>query len=193
MECHNCDTKVKRSEFSLGLSLNFLDAPFNFPTPLNSPEINANVTNQIITIENLIDQNLISEILEATCSSSKCQSRQTFTKQLKISGIQMPDYLIINLVRFQRENDTTKKIMTPVNCKSVVNLNEVIYACSSIIVHQGTQVNSGHYFAYVKTHRPEPELAWACLNDQVTSYIAFGDIAFQSDQTPYILIFQKTN
>ena len=95
------------------------------------------------SIQQLIDRNLSPEQLERTCST--CDIKGPSTKYSKILDIELPDHLIVQLVRFKSENDISKKIMTPVDCKAVLNLNNNVYAITAILVHEGTEVNSGHY------------------------------------------------
>ncbi|RDA93900.1 hypothetical protein CP533_4486 [Ophiocordyceps camponoti-saundersi (nom. inval.)] len=77
------------------------------------------------------------------------------------------------------------------------------YQCYAVIVHSGRQLNTGHYFAYVRdtANSHHDPYAWYCCNDShVTKVrIGSGDAAdvqrevFRSDpdRVPYLVFFQR--
>ncbi|PFH59780.1 hypothetical protein XA68_11888 [Ophiocordyceps unilateralis] len=75
------------------------------------------------------------------------------------------------------------------------------YECYAVIVHSGRQLNTGHYFAYVRDASSHDPYAWYCCNDSHVSKVRIGsgDAAdvqkdvFRSDpdRVPYLVFFHR--
>lgn len=75
------------------------------------------------------------------------------------------------------------------------------YECYAVIVHVGSRVDNGHYFAYVRDSASHDPYAWFCCNDSRVSKVRIGcggsfDIqaeVFKSgrDQVPYLAFFRR--
>ncbi|PHH90772.1 hypothetical protein CDD83_2701 [Cordyceps sp. RAO-2017] len=75
------------------------------------------------------------------------------------------------------------------------------YECYAVIVHSGRQLNTGHYFAYVRGSGAHDPYAWYCCNDSSVSKVRIGsgdshDVqrdVFRSDtdRVPYLVFFRR--
>lgn len=75
------------------------------------------------------------------------------------------------------------------------------YQCYAVIVHAGRQLNTGHYYAYVRDSSAHDPYAWFSCNDSHVSRVRIGsgdahDLqkdVFRSgtDRVPYLLFFRR--
>lgn len=93
-------------------------------------------------------QTLINEYVSETLKCSNCLN-YSFIKGY--SFIQQPDYLVIQLMRFnyEKSENSSKKLKHKVDCTQFITLpgNGQKYKRKLFIVHTGNDLNSGHYIA----------------------------------------------
>ena len=75
------------------------------------------------------------------------------------------------------------------------------YECYAVIVHAGRQINTGHYYAYVRDTSTHDPYAWLCCNDSSITKVRIGsrdsyDVQrelFRSgtDRVPYLVFFRR--
>lgn len=75
------------------------------------------------------------------------------------------------------------------------------YECYAVIVHVGSRVDNGHYFAYVRDSASHDPYAWFCCNDSQVTKVRIGcggsfDIQGEvlksgRDQVPYLAFFRR--
>lgn len=142
-----------------------------------------------------------------------------------VSLARLPAVLCISLVRFDRQLrkrfikvtwdvndiDLSRYFLPPSdrNVASVPDGDKAFtapfrYECYAIVVHAGTTLNGGHYYAYVRDPRTQDPYAWLKCNDERIERVRIGsgtpddiqDLVFKEGPTsvPYLLYFRrKTN
>lgn len=110
----------------------------------------------------------------------------------------MPEVLIIHLKRYSYANDALTKVQKFISFDETLNLapfisehlatNEAEYQLSSLVVHKGTRLTSGHYYSYVK--HPNTREDWFLMDDSNVSGIDWETV---SKEQAYILFYSKHN
>lgn len=99
----------------------------------------------------------------------------------------VPRVLIIHLKRF---DNYAKKMKHFVDFEEVMNLKhlnpkgeDVYYQLCSVLIHEGSFINSGHYYSYVKISG-----SWYKFNDSKVQKIDEKRVFASS---PYVLFYEK--
>ncbi len=137
---------------------------------------------------------------ENSFECSKCKIKSDSTVMTYLSS--QPDVLIIIMKRMKYDNKSffsfnrTGKIHTPLNTPTEINLSQFMdqsshtnknlqYQLVSVINHQGSTLNSGHYTATVKN---KSSGLWFNISDEVvTGAFQFPPL---NPKESYILIYQ---
>ena len=110
----------------------------------------------------------------------------------------MPEVLIIHLKRYSYANEGPTKVQKFISFAETLNLapfvsehlptNEAEYQLSSIIVHRGPRLASGHYYSYVKL--PNTNDDWFLMDD---SNVSGKDWETVNKEQAYLLFYSKPN
>lgn len=136
---------------------------------------------RLTTAENLMGRN------KYKCE--KCKSLQEAKKQTTIYSA--PDNLIVHLKRFHFASKSSK-ITKPVAFEEKLDISRfmapgrspVQYALSGVVVHQGSGVSSGHYFAFGKGSNS----TWNEFNDDSVSRAGLDRVL---KQQAYLLFYTR--
>ncbi|TPX37505.1 chitin synthase [Synchytrium microbalum] len=141
----------------------------------------------------LLKKDMNENMADFTCGGCKAKGetyRQTYIYK-------QPDMLVIQLKRFHYvvKNGMHIKIFKKVNVPENLCLTDLLhekikkqnadYELSSVIVHQGSSVNYGHYYSYVKGLKNN---AWFEMDDTNVSRSSWQEIC---NDTPYVLFYTK--
>ena len=103
----------------------------------------------------------------------------------KTEILELPDYLLITLLRFGEAMMENKVHTTIEFCEQLTLPSGTIFSPISCIEHQGQSLNSGHYVNYSKDSTGQ----WWLLNDTNSSKVRFGQMV---NSSLYIILL-KTN
>ncbi len=92
-------------------------------------------------------------------------SLQEAINQEEITLIETPTILPILLKRYETHGKAEKKITTPVQPDKNIVVSGKNYELVSMVVHQGSSLNRGHYFSHV----PQANGTWVTFNDSQVS------------------------
>ena len=110
-------------------------------------------------------------------------SRKTKASE-ELSVLEMPDILVLQLMRFSWVDNKLNKIRTIVDFPLVgLTFQGYNFNLSAVVNHVGSP-SSGHYTAFVKLNSQ-----WFKCNDRVTSPIDSGEIV---SNDAYVLIYEKS-
>ncbi len=118
----------------------------------------------------------------------KCRSRNNSTKILTFQ--KFPRILVVHLKRFDNRQRKIKKFVRyekslPMGKYTNSRKKEKIeYRLSSVLIHEGSSIYSGHYFCYLRVDDDN----WYCFNDQRVFPV---EESLVMKQTPYILFYEK--
>ena len=160
---------------------------------INSPNSKKNIysqltfSNESINISQLLDSYFEKEI---TDNDNKvycevCGINQIHERKLNINI--SPQYLILHVVR---AGNNLNKIGIGLNYPIILDIKEFVsgptiknskYNLYGVIVHEGFNLNSGHYYAYCKNNEE-----WFKFNDSIVTKL---EHPFNSDA--YILFYEK--
>ncbi|KAI5181951.1 ubiquitin carboxyl-terminal hydrolase 22/27/51 [Nematocida sp. AWRm80] len=132
------------------------------------------------TIEQALDRHFQKESIQIN-KKCNCISPEYF-KQVHLKTL--PQVLCLHLKRYQLKNRTVTKIEKVLEYKEKLNLNNVSYILSSIIVHSG-EIDSGHYMAYTRRNNQ-----WYLTNDEELGRVSKVDIL---NKPAYILFYCQEN
>jgi hypothetical protein len=103
----------------------------------------------------------------------------------------VPRILIVHLKRF---DNNQKKIKKFIKYDKEIDLSKFrenkkknekyAYRLSSVLVHQGNSIYSGHYYCYVRVS----DSNWYCFNDHSVLKAEESEVLKQS---PYLLLYEK--
>lgn len=131
-------------------------------------------------------------------SCEKCSKKRQAEKRCFID--ELPNCLIIHLKRYSYFPRPTK-INKHIQFDERICLNKFVtherrsencaYLLSSIIVHQGSTLNSGHYSSYVSDPSDRNSTRqWYRMNDSIVSKVSWDDVA---SQDAYMLFYVKSS
>ena len=131
-------------------------------------------------------------------SCEKCSKKRQAEKRCFIDAL--PNCLIVHLKRYSYF-PTPKKINDHVKFDERIDLNKFVshelrnqdctYLLSSIIVHQGISLNSGHYSSYVSDPSDKSSTRqWHRMNDSIVGKTSWDAVA---SQNAYMLYYVKTS
>lgn len=131
-----------------------------------------------------------------SCIANECETSNIgkirFDGQEELEAVQiykytkLPKYLIVDICRFDKSGF---KIMNQIELSSSFTLNDTEYSLLGIIIHRGDSLNYGHYFSCFHNTNNE----WYLINDSNVKLIPFSKVNDQSDGTPYILLFIRSD
>lgn len=143
------------------------------------------------TIENSIKDFFTPEVLK---SGYICELCKQSTNAIKISTIsRSPETLSIHLKRFRFNGQQSQKVKANVTYPEYLDLTEfttsmnepTMYKLTSVIVHQGRSVSSGHYIAHCR----QIDGTWSTYDDEYVNKIR-PTVAL-SDPGAYVLIYER--
>ncbi|CDK28826.1 unnamed protein product [Kuraishia capsulata CBS 1993] len=131
---------------------------------------------------------------DKTQGGYECENCKKRTVAVKISRIdRAPETLAIHLKRFRFNGIASSKVKTNVSYPAVLDLTEyttsmklpVKYVLSSVIVHEGRSVSSGHYIAHCR----QPDGSWATYDDEYINKIPEKQALKNS--SAYVLVYTR--
>ncbi|KAH3661879.1 hypothetical protein OGAPHI_006058 [Ogataea philodendri] len=149
------------------------------------------------SLENSIKDFFSPEILKADKkdkSGYTCENCKKTTTAIKISTIERaPETLTVHLKRFRFNGSSSMKVKANVIYPDTLDLTEFTtsmdtptkYKLSSVIVHQGRSVSSGHYIAHCR----QPDGTWATYDDEFINKTKAIDAL--SDESAYVLLYTR--
>lgn len=123
-----------------------------------------------------------------------CEKCNIKTNAIKISTIQRsPETLSIHLKRFRFNGQQSQKVKANVKYPEILDLTSFTtdmstptrYKLTSVIIHQGRSVSSGHYIAHCR----QPDGTWATYDDEYINKIPRASAL--SDPGAYVLIYER--
>ncbi|OBA15914.1 uncharacterized protein OGAPODRAFT_88502 [Ogataea polymorpha] len=162
-----------------------------FPEPPHSPPTYK------YSLENSIRDFFSPELLKTDKkdkSGYTCENCKKTTNAIKISTIERaPETLTVHLKRFRFNGSSSMKVKANVTYPETLDLSEYTtsmnsptkYKLSSVIVHQGRSVSSGHYIAHCR----QPDGSWATYDDEFINKIKARDAL--SDESAYVLFYSR--
>ncbi|CAI4219945.1 unnamed protein product [Parascedosporium putredinis] len=126
----------------------------------------------------------------------KCDSCKALTVSRRTLLARLPEILIIQLNRFRMNRTKTERGFGAQKVNDFGWGQEFKYRCYGIIVHQGRQMTSGHYYSYVRTEKMT-DGSWYHCNDQAVKQIKMTpkllkDKIYADDSAvPYLLFYQR--
>ncbi|KAM3143953.1 hypothetical protein pb186bvf_004004 [Paramecium bursaria] len=179
---------IQKAKFICGSNCQYaLDGPNEefLQLTLNFTKKNYSFSSDDQQITKLIELYL-EEKLEYTCE--KCKKTSQGNKKMQF--ILLPEYLIIQLNRFIFSYGSKQKNMDKVQLEHEIKLKEqnkeLKYQLYSIIIHQGTSSEAGHYISYSCINNK-----WWKFDDSEVSEVQSINIEFRYNMTPYILFYKK--
>ncbi len=97
---------------------------------------------------------------------------------------------MVHLKRFDNRQRKIKKFLKYEKClqlnkySSKGGRDQITYKLSSVLIHDGHSIYSGHYYCHVRVS----DDTWYCFNDQSVQKV---DESVVLNQTPYILFYEK--
>lgn len=123
-----------------------------------------------------------------------CEKCKKKTNAIKISTIsRSPETLCIHLKRFRFNGQQSQKVKANVSYPEYLDLTEYTtsmkdptkYKLTSVIIHQGRSVSSGHYIAHCR----QQDGSWSTYDDEYVNNIKSS--AALSDPGAYLLIYER--
>jgi len=112
-------------------------------------------------------------------------------KKITLRQDDLPVCLVIHLNRFRtyQVDGQFYKVKNPIPVSYPVDLpfGESMYRLRSVIVHEGANSNSGHYYALVR----QDDETWWQANDERVSKIFRSEV--ESHPSAYVLFYEKVN
>ncbi|KAI5310168.1 hypothetical protein KEM55_000955 [Ascosphaera atra] len=173
--CNNCGNVTKKDDPIMDLSL-----AFQAQKHPENDSVAAAKAAQTRTLTGCLDSFTAQERLTYSCSRCGGVPQQA-TKQLQIG--RLPFILCMQLKRFERTPTTTEKMQGKIDFPLSLNMvayttrphshnsAQYMYDLSSAIVHTGTTVDSGHYYAYCRQGEQ-----WFLFNDDKVLQVSVADV-----------------
>ena len=135
------------------------------------------------------------EVLEGA-NSYKCKScdkKVRATKQLQLYSF--PSVLTIQLKRFDIFRSSAGKLHRKISFPSSFDFSDFVcqetkdcvYNLSGFVVHVGSSMSSGHYYAYCRSQAR----TWVCFDDERTFCVG-SEKAFQESAGAYLLFYERS-
>ncbi|CAK7892383.1 ubiquitin carboxyl-terminal hydrolase 10 [[Candida] anglica] len=198
--CKNCghvsNTKQEFYDLSLGLSKKKSQTPQQ-DSSQPQPQTSELTNNQKYSIEKSIKDFFSSELIKFDkkdeSSGYVCENCQQRTNALKISTIdRAPETLTVHLKRFKFNGNSSSKVKQPVSYPNTLDLTQFSsdnsptkYQLTSVIVHEGRSISSGHYVA----HCLQPDGSWANYDDEYINKV--GEREALKDPSAYFLVYTR--
>lgn len=80
----------------------------------------------------------------------------------RIHFTRLPKVLMVQLKRFQYIDGENRKITDTFKYYDDIQVGEVDYTLFSVVVHEGTHSNNGHYYSFIKKEKHQ----WLLFNDE---------------------------
>jgi len=186
--CQDCQTKYKKTE-------NFMDLSLNFES--RDPSVSYD-------LHNLVDKNF--EPIEFKDDNKyyceKCEKLSSCAVKTQIPS-RLPPVLILTINRFYFDTKTFQrvKVLSHVNVTEELELTqqnelgiqeEIKYDLFAIIVHRGMTLDYGHYYTAAKENVNDP--TWILFDDSTTMSLEkldpFEYVKNNKQDAPYILFYQ---
>lgn len=161
------------------------------PEPKDSDSDSDTTHAKTYSIQNSIKDFFTPEVLK---SGYICELCKQTTNAIKISTIaRSPETLFIHLKRFRFNGQQSQKVKANVTYPEYLDLAEytttmtspATYKLTSVIVHQGRSVSSGHYIAHCR----QMDGTWATYDDEYVNKIR--STAALSDPGAYVLVYER--
>lgn len=180
--CSNCsnisETKQEFYDLSLGLHRRKIDS-------------------NKYSIENSIKEFFSNELIKVDkkdkSSGYFCETCKKNTSANKVSTIdRAPETLAVHLKRFKFDGNSSSKVKHSISYSKYLDLSKyasenspIKYRLTSVIVHEGRSISSGHYIA----HCLQPDGSWSTYDDEYINKI--DEKRALSDPSAYFLIYTK--
>ncbi|CAH2354184.1 hypothetical protein CLIB1423_15S00474 [[Candida] railenensis] len=169
----------------------------NTNTNNNSTNSGTNHALQKYSIEKSIKDFFSSELIKIDKSDPSsgyvCENCKQRTNAVKISTIdRAPETLTVHLKRFKFNGNSSSKMKQPVSYPKYLDLSQFStslsptkYQLTSVIVHEGRSISSGHYVA----HCLQPDGSWANYDDEYINKI--NEREALKDPSAYFLVYTR--
>lgn len=176
-ECSKCKTANTNTQ-------NFNDIKMSYPQQ-NSQQV-------AYTAQSLFDAFFSPEAINRMCA--QCNEQQDFERISTIDAA--PQHLILTIKNFERRGNVSRKLLNIVDCNKqltvMVRCDEnfrirISYRLYAVIVHSGSDIESGHYYTYAANSADH----WMKFDDCRITRCSFEEVNdAKSAQTPYILLYK---
>lgn len=181
---------------------NFFDLQLSFPQQSNESSslsytgvfgdrityTTQSLINTYFTTEQMIDED------KYYCD--KCKELCDGERDIKLQEGPPNLILVIKHFKYDRNYHVRRKLLHKVNHDEIVSLVvhttnntriRMTYKLYAVIVHSGTNIDSGHYYTYAENHPDQ----WFKFNDSHISSCSLNDIKNSNNfNTPYILFYK---
>lgn len=185
-KCKNCNYISKRWT-------PFQTLPVNFPPGCHGHNPLSN-----IRLDDLFKYKYNHEEVVHEVECQRCKVKGDFTRSDRLSAI--PDYLIVNLVRFENRGADLEKVRTRVIFQeSNIDLSgywfedpnvklpalvasklkpPFLYECYAAVAHRGSTIQSGHYLAFARSPDKPSNGAgsWHVFSDKTVSRSSWEEV-----------------
>lgn len=144
-----------------------------------------------LSLKDLLDSYFGKETLEQPAQSQITQTQQAFINL----SIEEPLFIGLHIKRFNGLTKDLRNITLPetMDIKPYLwasNNRNMLYRLSAVIIHEGAELNSGHYYTYIKN-----VTGWHCCNDHTITRENIPNFSAVniniSNKTPYIVFYKK--
>lgn len=210
-KCHNVSiTKQEFYDLSLGLNKKKIKSNNNgdnitndsnndttsttaTSTSTSDPIFNSNKFSVEKSINDFFSNEVIKKLENDSKSGYFCEKCNRFTHANKISSIEIaPETLTIHFKRFKFNNNSSSKVKQLINYSKYLDLSKYMvqgtakYRLTSVIVHEGRSISSGHYVA----HCLQPDgYTWCTYDDEYINKIE--ERVALNDPSAYVLVYTK--
>ena len=161
--------------------------------PSSTTMFNSNKFSIEKSINDFFSNELIKKLENDSKSGYFCEKCNRFTHANKISSIEIaPETLTIHFKRFKFNNNSSSKVKQLINYSKYLDLSKYMvqgtakYRLTSVIVHEGRSISSGHYVA----HCLQPDgYTWCTYDDEYINKIE--ERVALNDPSAYVLVYTK--
>lgn len=162
-------------------------------TSTSDPIFNSNKFSVEKSINDFFSNEVIKKLENDSKSGYFCEKCNRFTHANKISSIEIaPETLTIHFKRFKFNNNSSSKVKQLINYSKYLDLSKYMvqgtakYRLTSVIVHEGRSISSGHYVA----HCLQPDgYTWCTYDDEYINKIE--ERVALNDPSAYVLVYTK--